>query len=79
MVITDNCWTLFGIISYAFDNKCKNSYTVFVKVKFFIDWIRENSEFFTCEGGNRKRVPWEKFCDGINDCYDGSDERQCSK
>lgn len=26
-----------------------------------------------CDGGNRT-LPWSKFCDGIIDCYDRSDE-----
>lgn len=72
-------WILFGIISHAFDHLCRIDYTVFVNVPMFIDWIHENSKFFDCKGGLRKRVPLVNYCDGTRNCDDESDEKQCSK
>lgn len=31
---------------------------------------------FKCDDVN---IPWVKYCDGVYDCTDGSDERKCSK
>ena len=72
-------WTLFGIVSQAFNKKCNaRDFAVFTDVSKFVDWISKASPFFICKYGSG-RVPWVKYCDEVSDCVDGSDEKHCGE
>ena len=73
MVRKNSIWKLLGVVSYAFDLECNSrDFAVFVDVSKFVYWIW--SHLFACKDGS-SRVPWFKYCDGVSDCDDGSDER----
>ena len=77
MVETDDVWKLFGVVSHAFNAKCNaRDFAVFTDVSKFVDWIW--SHLFACKDESR-RVPWVKYCDGVSDCDDGSDEKHCGE
>ena len=72
-------WTLVGVVSRAFNKNCNaRDFAVFTDVSKFFNWISKNSGFFKCYIGSR-RVPWVKYCDGVSDCDDGSDEKHCGE
>lgn len=55
MFENDNIWTIYGIVSYGFNENCDpNDYAVFVDVTKFVDWIYKNAKKIKIECGERK-------------------------